>query len=534
MPLMEELYIALSDDKTSLGMSRGDDLEIFLRNSSWNTLAFVAAAEDPAILKVGSDLKNAIKVLWSCSVNVVGPFFDIGVAKAMLDPATIEGIKFITDEGEKSEDLEDRLLSACQAIKKAKDQLSPLMDKEGLRKLSEEIEMPLLPVIAEMESGGILIDREAIDHSIHCIRNKRERLKKEIWTGVGKKFEINNPEKLSEVLFNERRYMPLKKLRRYYATDLKTLGELEPEPRSPLLQNIIDFRKTIKPLSELYNYRERMNSKGLIRLSFKHIGAATGRMSCSKPNVQNAQDVIKRCIVASEGNILLSLDYSQIQLRLLAHLSGDKALIDLFSRDEDIHTITAAKIFGKETDAVTKEERRAGKAVNFGVLFGRTPEGLAEELNIPIEEAKEYGSGFFSNFKRATKLKTAIYKQVKGPDRAVVSLMGRKRYFRGDEYRGDKGGLKDRTYRQAFNSAMQMAEVDIVKLAMINVRDALPVLGYGVYLVLQVHDSLVYECPENKSDDTLAFIKDIMESVVKLKVPLKVDAEIGYALAEPS
>jgi DNA polymerase I len=534
MPSMKELLDSIAKtkevvaeydtDSNLLGLMSGQEFYAVELNSRPEAVKEVL--ESPSVLKVGTNLKDVFKALHPHGISMSGPYFDTGIAKKLLDPA-LEDLK---DKPKGPTTPEKRLRRACKLTKEDKRSLGIIMEAEGVLPLFEKVEMPLLPIIAEMEIQGITMDREALEYSIRCYKRTQDRLKQAIFSEVGRKFEINNPEKLSEVLFNERRFMPLKKLKRFYCTDLKTLIALNEEWGSPLLQDIIAFKKTVMPLSHLYSYRAALDSNGRVHPRFRQIGAETGRMSCTKPNVQGAQEAIKRCIVASEGYVLLSLDYSQIQLRLLAHLSADKRLIELFNKDADIHTMTAAAVFGKEEDTVTDEERKVGKTVNFGVLYGQTPLGIAEALNISERDAEAFRDGFYDSYKRVEKLKAKTYKQAKSSDKATISIMGRKRYFRDDARYRAKKSFKPKTYRQVFNSVIQMAEADIVKLAMFHVRQALADRRLSARLVMQVHDSLVYECPEAEADETLTLIKDTMESAVKLKVPLKVDADMGYSL----
>jgi len=514
------ICMAMSDDKSHVGLRVSDEFRMFDMASPSDLADLESAAENPDVLKVGSDLKDIMKVLSNHGITLAGPFFDIGIAKAMLDPATTADIKLAPDDSKKLRDTESLLRTTCHAIKDAKEKLCPLMDKEGVRNLFDVVEMPLIPVIADMEMTGLQVDRDWLVEAIGRLEAERERLAANIFRETGNEFNIDDMKRLSAILYDKCGYMPTKRTATGFSVGKEALSEL---PFSDLPIYLLLYNETTHMLSELRGCLAEMDDAGVIRPTFNQVGTTTGRIISREPNVQGYSVHIKKFVKSRPGNVLLCFDYSQMQLRILAHESVDSRLIPLFRDGGDVHSLTAA---------VIKADRGAAKTVNFGVLFGMTPLTLSEELNRPLLETKAFVKGFFKSYNGARKLRTTVNKQAKGSDGAVTSPIGRKRYFRDKDSRNKNGGLKKAAQRGALAALMQMCEADIVKRAMLRTKEELSAHGYHTRLVCEVHDELLYECPESEAAEVCALIKQVMESAAPLDVPLVTEVGMGSTWAE--
>lgn len=403
--------------------------------------------------------------------------------------------------------------------------------KDERRQKLFELEMQLLPILANMELAGIHLDSKALHEYNAELTNGIENIENEIYKEVGHPFNIASPKQLQTVLFEERKLKPEKKTKTGYSTDTSVLEELAHYDSVPKM--ILEFRELSKLQSTYVETLPEMTDKnGRIHTDFVQTGTATGRLSCRDPNLQNipvrneAGRRIRSSFTAPEGKVLISADYAQIELVVLAHLSGDKNMRQAFIDGTDVHKATAALIFGVKPEEVTAEMRRTAKTINFGVIYGMSAFRLANDLGISRTQAAQFISSYDQLYAGITNFKaqTILNAETNG---YVETILGRRRPIMNINSRNkvEKAGAE----RMAINTPVQGSAADIVKKAMIEVDSALKEMNNGAKLLLQVHDELILECPDEQKtvEETIALVKDKMENAVKLNVPLRVSIEHG-------
>lgn len=409
------------------------------------------------------------------------------------------------------------------------EKLSPKLKAENLESLFFNLEMPLLPILLHMELAGIKVEKsELAIFSLELEKDIRETEKK-IFETVGHEFNVASPKQLQEVLFTERKLSPGKKTKTGYSTDTSVLENLASEDILPGM--ILDYRGLAKLKSTYVDALPALaDSQGRIHTSFIQTGTATGRLSSRDPNLQNIPirddngRRIRSAFRAEEGNLLVSADYAQIELVILAHLSGDTNLGEAFTSGIDVHRRTASLIFGVEIDDVNSDMRRVAKTINFGVMYGMSAFRLANELRIPRGQAAGFINTYFetysgvASFIEETKEKAAL-------NGYVETIMGRRRYIRG--IRSSNKMELSGAQRIAVNTPIQGSAADIVKAAMLKVDSALTQNNLKTRLLLQVHDELILEAPESEAQTVSNLVKNEMEGVISLNVPLRVSVESG-------
>ena len=405
----------------------------------------------------------------------------------------------------------------------------PRLEQTNLLTLFLQLEMPVLPVLAQMELQGIHIEGRELEEYGRELAQEIAGIQAEIYEIVGHEFNIASTKQLQQVLFEERGLPTGKKTKSGYSTDtsvLETLAALDVVPRK-----ILEFRAKSKLLSTYVETLPKMaDSQGRIHTSFVQTGTATGRFSSRDPNLQNipVRDEegrrIRSAFTATPGKVLISADYSQIELVLLAHLSQDEGLCSAFNQGVDVHKATAALIFGVSAQEVTAEMRRTAKTINFGVMYGMSAFRLSNELGIPRGQAQGFIEKYFATYAGISQFKEDMISQAEEKG-FVETLMGRRRYIPAINSRNklEKSGAE----RIAVNTPIQGSAADIVKKAMLAVTDLLKKESCSAQLLLQVHDELIFECDQGDADTAAALIRQGMESVVDLRVPLKVSVEIG-------
>ncbi|OMH40622.1 DNA polymerase I [Desulfurobacterium indicum] len=455
-------------------------------------------------------------------------FFDISIGEYLLNsiqkdysPATIMKKYLETVEIEPIEKYAHHVIDVGKKIEEK-------LKKENLLKLYEKIEHPLIEVLYYMEKRGVLFDRIYMNNLKDNFLQKMQQLEDKIFSIAGESFNLNSPKQLSKILFEKLKIKPVKKTRTGYSTNVEVLTTLALNGYE-IAELILEYRKYSKLLGTFIDgIAKHMDEGGRVHTNFIQTGTATGRLSSAEPNLQNlpVSDEISRqirnAIIAPERYNLIWADYSQIELRVLAHLSGDERLIDAYKNNRDIHTETASILFGTEPEDVSPEIRKVAKMVNFGIIYGMSPQGLSQRLGISFNEAKNYIESYFSKFPTVKEFieKTLSEAYEKG---YVKTLFGRKRPV--PELRAKNKNLRHFGERAAFNAIIQGTAADIMKMAMIELFKEFK--KEETFLTLQVHDEIVMETLEEKAEKTKEKVKEIMENIVSLDVPLKVDIKIG-------
>ncbi len=408
--------------------------------------------------------------------------------------------------------------------------LLPRLRKENLGDLFQKIEIPLIRVLAEMELNGVKIDQKALQKMSREFGRQLLGLLEKIYQLAGTKFNVDSPRQLREVLFERLGLPPGKKTKTGYSTDVDVLTRLAQEHELPA--RVLEYRNLAK-LKNTYidTLPNLVNPKtGRIHTSFNQTVTATGRLSSSDPNLQNIPvrteegKRIRRAFIPEEGFIFLSADYSQVELRLLAHLSGDEALIQAFREDEDIHRRTASEVFGCSAEMVTGEMRRQAKVINFGIIYGMSAYGLATELNISPGQAQQCIDRYFDQYQGVKRYIEQTLKDAKKRG-YVTTLMGRRRWL--PDIQSKNAPARQFAERTAINTPIQGTAADLIKIAMINISKCLTRERLKTKMIIQVHDELVFEVPEQELSEIKELIREKMEGAVELKVPLKVDIGVG-------
>lgn len=511
----------------------------FPPSSLGSSLAWLEKDSERTI--AGEDLKRALVLLGRAGIELAGSLFDTALASYVLDPSRESHrvsdltAAFLGAEEARSEEgeAEAAALLAARLVEPMERELR----RVGVHSLYHDVEAPLIRVLARMERNGIKVDREVLARLSSEFSARLEQQMKEVFELAGGAFNINSPVQLREVLF-DRLKISTRGLRRGktgFSTDFDTLTKLA--ELHPLPAKILDYRALSKlkstyidPLPGMVN-----PTTGRIHTSFNQTVTATGRLSSSDPNLQNIPirteegRRIREAFVAEQGSLLLAADYSQIELRLLAHLSQDPTLIEAFHRGEDIHTRTAAEIFGVRADEVDAEMRRQAKVINFGVIYGMGPQRLARELGISVKEANGFIQSYFARYKG---VRDYTLRTVQGARKAgyVTTILNRRRYL--PELQSSDGGLRQFAERTAINTPVQGSAADLIKLAMVRLDERIGREGLPAKMLLQVHDELVFEVARGEVERVEGVVREEMESVWTLRVPLKVDTACGRNWAQ--
>jgi DNA polymerase-1 len=491
---------------------------------------------------IGHDLKRDMLALAVDGVALGERTFDVMIAAALVDPAlpaTLEGLaaEWLGVRPPPYRDTTAGAAAGVSVLHALAEQLRERLGNAALLPLFSEIEMPLVRVLAAIEHRGMLIDLEHLASLSREFAARMDAMVADIYALAGGPFNIGSPPQLRTVLF-DKLGLSKKGVRRGktgFSTDVDVLTRLAAE--HPLPGKILEYRALAKLKS---TYLDALPAAvnpttGRLHTSLNQTGAATGRLSSSEPNLQNIPirgeegRRIREAFVAPPGSVLIAADYSQIELRVLAHLSGDPALIDAFARGQDIHARTAAEVFGVGPERVTADMRRAAKVINFGVLYGMGPQRLAGELGIPLAEAQRYIANYFERYGSVRQYFDSI---VGGARESgfVTTILGRRRYV--PELRSPERGVAQAAERVATNTPIQGSAADIIKRAMVAVDARLRAAGAAGGMVLQVHDELLLEAPESERELVCTAVREEMEGAIALAVPLRVDLGVGRSWAE--
>lgn len=397
--------------------------------------------------------------------------------------------------------------------------------ENNLISLYENVEKPLVKVIADMEKTGVLVDRNKIIELNEEYSKLAYLYEQKVYELAGEVFNLNSPKQLGVILFEKMRLPVVKKTKTGYSTDVEVLEKLS--KKHEIADYILKYRSLNKLISTyLYGILEYIMDDGRVRTSFKQMITATGRLSSVDPNLQNIPirseegKNIRKVFVADKNKVFIDADYSQIELRVLAHLSKDSVMIDSFKNDLDIHYKTASEVFGVPINEVTDNQRRSAKAVNFGIVYGISDYGLSKDLNITRNEARQYIDGYLNTYPSIKSYMEEIVNKAK-KDGFVTTILDRKRYI--PEINSKNFNIRSFGERIALNTPIQGSAADIIKLAMIKVYERLKIEKVNAKLILQIHDELIVECEESEKETVKKILKNSMENVYKLDLPLKVD-----------
>ncbi|MBN2318071.1 MAG: DNA polymerase I [Acidobacteria bacterium] len=426
----------------------------------------------------------------------------------------------------------DSLCLQVESLRQLYKALQPSLDQQKLRDLYEEIERPLVPVLADMEETGIKVDRGILQQMSSEMEKQLEGLTRKIYEAAGEEFNINSPKQLGTILF-EKLNLPIRKKTRKtgsYSTDQAVLEELAQTYDLPKL--ILDFRQIAKLKSTYVDALPALvhPQTGRVHTSFNQTGAATGRLSSSDPNLQNIPirsdtgRLIRRAFVAEKGNVLISADYSQVELRILAHLSGDEVLVDAFRAGEDIHDRTAREVFSAAEMDNPAECRRRAKVINFGIIYGLSAFGLSQTLGISREKSQAFIDAYFQRYHGVRTWLDATIEEARSIG-MVRTLFGRIRPI--PDIHSKDYNMRQFAERTAVNSPIQGTAADIIKIAMIRVHKALRQKQLSSKILLQVHDELVLEAPASEVETVSALVREEMEEAASLEVPLDVDLKVA-------
>ena len=512
--------------------------------------------ENPKILKVGQNLKYDLTVLANYDIHLSGPLFDTMLAHYLIQPELRHNMDYLAEiylnyktihieeligpkgRGQKNMgDLEpkDIYKYACEDADVTLRLMKPLAEelrKNSLEEVFQNIEMPLMPVLARMERNGVVLDTDTLKEVENDFTARLQTLEKDIYELAGHEFTINSPRQVGEVLFSELKLSEkVKKTKSgQYSTSEEVLRDLH--SKHPIVQKILDYRGLKKLLSTYVEALPKLinPATGHIHTSFNQAVTATGRLSSSNPNLQNipvrGEDgrEIRKAFIPEAGEIFFSADYSQIELRIMAHLSGDEHMIEAFNAGHDVHAATAARIFHKDIKDISQDERRKAKTANFGIIYGISAFGLAERMDVSRTEAKELIDSYFEMY---PKIKDYISKAVDTAREKgyIETEFGRRRYL--PDINSRNAVVRGYAERNAVNAPIQGTAADIIKIAMIRVQQRLDAEGCKARMMLQVHDELNFSVPTDEFDKVKRIVIEEMQGAYKMSVPLEADCGEG-------
>ncbi len=549
----------LENQLVAMGITSGDAKQYYIDFTQLEDRDGVLGAikdilEDKRINKISHDLKEELLHFYPHKIDIKNLAFDTMIGEYLLDPSKrnysikelaaqyfgqnlkdqveLRGkgrgqIKFIDVE---SGELENYLCQQVQTIVKLKEAMETKLEEMELTELYYKIELPLTEVLASMEYQGIEVDRHMLQELEIEFNEMIENLTKSIYQLAGAEFNVNSPKQLSEILFEKLQLTPIRRTKTGYSTGVDVLEKLY--DKHEIIPKILEYRHVAKIkttyIDGLLNIINPIT--GRIHSSFNQTVTTTGRISSTEPNLQNIPiktelgRQLRKVFRAKENHKFIDADYSQIELRVLAHISEDENLLESFQKNQDVHRRTASEIFNVPIDMVTPAMRDDAKAVNFGIIYGISDFGLSENLNISIYKAKKYIENYLNKYASVKKYMDEAIRMAK--ERGyVITLLNRRRYL--PEITSRNYNTRSFGERMAMNTPIQGSAADIIKIAMVRVYQQLKDGGYEAQLILQVHDELIVECPNHEIDQVKSILKESMEEAIQLKVPLKVDLSLG-------
>ena len=505
--------------------------------------------EDDSIAKVMFDVKEAIVKL-NGRIDIKNISDDTAIAAYLVDPAkneyTIEKLasEYFGTVIEKPEvkqlsllddvetDRSEYLAKCAVALGVLNDRIGDRIKENGQEKLYQEVELPLVTVLAHLEINGFLVDDNQLKEFADKLGEKIDALTNEIYMLAGEEFNINSPKQLGVILFEKLELKPVKKTKTGYATNADVLEKLR--DKHPIVNFIMEYRQLAKLKSTYCDGLTAVVNPNTHRIHsvFTQTVTVTGRLSSTEPNLQNIPTrtelgrEIRKMFVAKDGYVLVDADYSQIELRVLAHIANDETMINAFRNNEDIHAVTASQVLGIPLEDVTKEQRSSAKAVNFGIVYGIGEFSLAQDLHISVKEAKAYIESYLEKYHGVRNYMESIKEQAK-KDGYVKTMLNRIRYI--PELKSPNYNIRQFGERVALNTPIQGTAADIIKLAMVRVDNRLINEGLKSKLILQVHDELIVEAHKDEVDKVKQILSEEMQNAMKLNVPLKVDMSTGHS-----
>ena len=526
---LDKLYINYGD-KVSLI----DFKLINMENSNEAINLLKAFMEDEKIEKVIQDGKNLITILTKHNIEVKKFIFDTVVAAYLIDSAKSNYplevlineylMKEVKGEGD------ELICNAMASMKELYEYLKDRIDKEGMDELYYEVEHPLISILSSMEAIGFNVNREKLDELAVKFKEEISRTEKEIYELCEEEFNISSPKQLGKILFEKLDLPVIKKTKTGYSTNAEVLEKLM--DKHPVVEKIIYYRQITK-LNSTYveGLKNVIDEDGAIHSSFNQTVTTTGRLSSTEPNLQNipvnyemGREIRKVFIPQESTDVLLSCDYSQIELRVLAHMSDDKNMIDAFNHHSDIHTKTASEVFKVPVEEVTPLMRSRAKAVNFGIVYGISDFSLSQDLKITRKEAAEYMEIYFDRYTKIKGYLESVKEEAKEKG-YVLTVLNRRRFI--PEIKSSNKIVKALGERLAMNAPIQGSAADIIKLAMVKVYNRIKKENLESQMILQVHDELILNVKENELEIVKALVKEEMENVLKMSVTLEVDTNIG-------
>ncbi|MBR1969580.1 MAG: DNA polymerase I [Clostridia bacterium] len=483
--------------------------------------------EDEKIKKITHKYKDMCHKLSSLSIEMKGEFYDTEIAAYIIDPTK-------TDYNIEEMFTELSLCVSAQSLPKLVENQLEIISSRNQSELLYDIELPLLKVLYEMECFGFRIDKDELSSFSVTLGERIKSLEESIYFMAGEEFNINSTKQLGKLLFEDMGLPVVKKTKTGYSTDSAVLEKLR--GKHEIIDCIIEYRHLAK-LKSTYTdaFLPLLDSENRIHSTLKQTVTQTGRISSAEPNLQNIPvrtDIgreLRKMFVAKDGCVLVGADYSQIELRVLSHMSGDETMCDAFINDKDIHTITASQVFNVPDFLVTDDMRSRAKTVNFGIIYGQSEFSLAGELKITRKEAAAYINGYFEKYSGVKEYMDKTIENAK-KDGFVTTLFNRRRYI--PELSAKNFNLRSFGERAAMNTPIQGSAADIIKMAMVKVHDALKKECPSARLILQIHDELIVEVPEADSNLAAEVLKREMENAAKLSVPLIADVKIGKSWYE--
>ena len=517
---------------------------------------FKPVYENENILKIGQNIKYDMEVLANYGVELKGKLFDTMIAHYLIQPELHHNMDYLAEtllnyqtvhieeligpkgKNQKSmREVDPKLVCEYAAedadvTLKLYNVLQPQLKENNLESLFWDIEMPLVPVLADMEMNGVLLDTKALKETSDIFNKRMNEYEQKIYEQAGEKFNISSPKQVGEILFGKMKIMekPKKTKTGQYVTSEEVLQTLK--SKAPIVEDILNYRGMKKLLSTYVDSLPTLINPrtGHIHTSFNQALTATGRLSSSDPNLQNIPvrtddgKEIRKCFIPEPGCKFFSADYSQIELRIMAHLSGDENMIEAFRSGFDIHKATAAKIWKEQMENVTDSQRKKAKQANFGIIYGITTYGLAQRMEIPNGEAKEIIEGYFATFPKVKEYMEKA-KELARQKGYAETIFGRRRYL--PDINSANGTVRGFAERNAINAPIQGSEADVIKVAMVKIWNRFKKENIRSKMILQVHDELNFSVYPEEAEKVEKIVMEEMENAYKLQVPLVADAGWG-------